>query len=53
MEIFILFTVFFIIIILGIAMIEVKLKKKLENDERMIERLNVIIEELKSLKKET
>ncbi|WP_339302911.1 hypothetical protein [Paenibacillus sp. FSL R5-0519] len=41
-----------IIIVIGIAIIEGRLKKKLENDERIIEKLDVLIKEVRDIRKE-
>ncbi|WP_164783163.1 hypothetical protein [Paenibacillus amylolyticus] len=41
-----------IIIVIGVAIIEGRLKKKLENDERIIEKLNVLINEVRDIRKE-
>lgn len=41
------------ILVLSVAMIDGKLKKKLENDERIIDRLDLMIKEIKELKKES
>ncbi|WP_405159087.1 hypothetical protein [Paenibacillus sp. FSL H8-0283] len=41
-----------IIIVIGVAIIEGRLKKKLENDERIIEKLDVLINEVRDIRKE-
>ncbi|MBR2566772.1 MAG: hypothetical protein IKE29_19450 [Paenibacillus sp.] len=41
-----------IIIVIGVVIIEGRLKKKLENDERIIEKLDALINEVRNIRKE-
>jgi len=48
-----LYVLFAFLVIVGIASIDHTLKKKLKNDERIIERLDLIWKEIKELKDRT
>lgn len=48
----VLILILLIIIVIGVAIIEGRLKKKLENDERIIEKLDVLINEVRDIRKE-
>ncbi|APO45325.1 hypothetical protein BS614_15745 [Paenibacillus xylanexedens] len=47
----VLILILLIIIVMGVAIIDGRLKKKLENDKRIIERLDVLINELRDIRK--
>lgn len=47
----VLILILLIIIVLGVAIIDGRLKKKLENDKRIIERLDVLINEVRDIRK--
>lgn len=42
---------FMILVVIGLASIDHSLRKKLKNDERMIERLDLLWKEIKEMKK--
>lgn len=42
--------VLIVVLIIELIVIEVKLKKKLDNDERIIERLDLMIKDIRELK---
>lgn len=48
----VLILILLIIIVIGVAIIEGRLKKKLENDERIIEKLDELINEVRDISKE-
>lgn len=47
----VLILILLIIIVMGVAIIDGRLKKKLENDKRIIERLDVLINEVRDIRK--
>ena len=47
----VLILILLIIIVIGVAIIDGRLKKKLENDKRIIERLDVLINEVRDIRK--
>ncbi|WP_405144074.1 hypothetical protein MHI48_12110 [Paenibacillus sp. FSL H7-0942] len=47
----VLILILLIIIVMGVAIIDGRLKKKLDNDKRIIERLDVLINEVRDIRK--
>lgn len=47
----VLILILLIIIVMGVTIIDGRLKKKLENDKRIIERLDVLINEVRDIRK--